>query len=38
MVEYVIHTKKFNFGDNTFEKALGNFGFEIKRIKTDGKI
>ena len=38
MVEYVIRTVKFKFGDNSFEDSLRtNFGLEIKRIKTDGE-
>ena len=37
MVEYEIHTKKFKFGDNAFENAIrSDFGFEIKKIRTDG--
>jgi len=37
MVTYEIHTEKFKFGDNAFEKSLEKFGLEIKRIKTDGE-
>jgi hypothetical protein len=37
VVEYEVHTKKFDFGDNRFENALLFFGFSINRVRTDGE-
>jgi len=38
MVTYEIRTKKFDYGDNTFENALDNIGLKIKCIASGYKI
>ncbi len=38
MVTYEIRTKKFDYGNNTFENALNDLRLKIRHVKTGYKI